>query len=155
MSRLRSRRGVSIVDVIVTIFLLGACGVVFSTTFPTGFQASRQAQHYKVASAIAQRKMEQLRPISYQSLGYNLLSGLEFIDESDGNLPYHFTGTDSLQSQLPDGTGELLIEDVPGYELKRVTVTVKWRGVTGVTRSVQLTTLFADKRARAWVPTGP
>jgi hypothetical protein len=146
---------VSIVDVIVTIFLLGACGVVFSTTFPTGFQASRQAQHYKVASAIAQRKMEQLRPISYQSLGYNLLATSEIIDKTGGTLPYYFTEIDSLQSQLPDGIGELLIEDVPNYELKRVTVTVKWRGVTGVTRSVQLTTVFADKRARSWAPAVP
>ena len=143
-----SRRGVVLVDVIITLFLLAIVGAVFSATFPAAITASRQARDYKIATAIAQRKMEQLRAMNYESLTQPHLSSAGAIDPDDVTSPYSFTSVESVGGQLAGGTGEATVEDETS-DIKRVQVTVKWEGPAGAgTREVELTTLFADRRTR-------
>jgi hypothetical protein len=148
MSVIVRRRGAGLVDLIVAIFLLGTTGAIFSAAFPTGITASRQAQDYKIATAIVQRKSEQLRTMSYESLTQPLLTAAGTIDSSDVSSPYSFTSVDNVASQLTSGTGSLEIEDVSS-DVKRVRITVTWLGQSQDQRSLQATTLFADKRPRA------
>ncbi len=70
MKIIKSRRGTGLIEVIISIFLLGAVGIIFAVTFMSGFKCTRQAKECKTATAIAQRKMEQLRALSYESLTY-------------------------------------------------------------------------------------
>jgi len=144
---LKSRRGAGLVDVIATILILGTTGAIFATVFPASFSCSAQARQYKLATAIAQRKMEQLRASEYESLTQPLLLAAGLIDNTSTGPPYSFTSVDSLSDQLPQGAGSLSVADV-ATDQRRVTVTVSWLAKTGQTRSIELTTLFADRRTR-------
>lgn len=144
-----SRRGATFVDALITIFLLGIIGLILSATFPTGFSCTRQAREYKVATAIAQRKVEQLRALNFESMTGPLLQAGGTVDSPAITYPFSFTSVDSVDSELPGGVGTVDIADA-GPGLTRVVVTVSWkRDGAGARRSITLTTLFADKRTRA------
>jgi hypothetical protein len=147
MNTLRSKRGVSLVDMMVTVFLLATAGVIFAASFPTGYACSRKAQEYKLATAIAQRKMEQLRATNYESLTQLLMQSAGTIDAEPTDSPYSFTSVDSVAGQLTQGTGTVEIADMTS-SLRQVAVTVSWQDKNSVTRSVRLTTVFADRRTR-------
>lgn len=148
MRGLKSRRGAGLVDVMMTLLVLSIAGVIFSATYPAGFSCSRRAQEYKLATAIAQRKMEQLRATNYESLTQPLLHQAGVIDSDSVTSPYSFTSVDSLSAHLTQGSGTIAVEDLSA-SLKRVKVTVRWQSRTEASpRSIELTTVFADKRAR-------
>lgn len=140
-----SKRGAGLIDVMLTMFLIGVAGVIMAAAYPTCFRASSQAQEYKLAAAIAQKKMEQLRAMNYESLTYPNLLSATVIDASSTS-PYQFTSIDSIPSQLPQGSGELTITDISS-DTRRVTVLITWQG-RGAARTVELNTLFVDKRTR-------
>lgn len=147
MVAIRSRRGAGLIDLIVTVFLLGTTGAIFSAAFPTSISASRQAQEYKMATAIAERKMEQLRSLPYESLNRPLLASAGVIDTADSGS-FTFTSVDNVASQLASGTGTLTITDVASG-VKRVRISVSWLSKSDSQRSIQMTSLVADKRPRA------
>lgn len=158
-----NRRGVGMVDVILTIFLFGMAAVVFTATFPSGIAISRQCGEQKVALAIAQKKMEQAQDLGYESLTYSNLRADNAIDATPTSSVYSFASVDSLANYLPGATvgspitlkGELQIDDDATNRIKYVKVTVSWLSPitkedgTPFLRSVSLETLVADKR-----PTG-
>jgi type II secretory pathway pseudopilin PulG len=147
LRRLRSRRGVNLIDVMITLFLVGVIGVFFSATFPFGLSSSGQAEQYKLATSIAQRKMEQLRALKYESLTQPILQQTEIIDADSTTLPYSFSTVDNVPSKLPEGVGFVSITDEDiSRGIKRVEVTVKWSHTSDKTRSVVLKTLFSEKR---------
>ncbi|MCE5199606.1 MAG: hypothetical protein ABFD54_09765 [Armatimonadota bacterium] len=150
MIMLKRRQGTTLVDLMVTIFLLGTAAMIFSATFPSSFRASRQAKDNKIATAIAQRKMEELRALRYESLTYNGLLTAQIIDDTPMSSPYSFTIQDNLASQLTSGTGTIEISDSSsGTDLKRLKVTVSWEGAdSSRNRTMSMTTYFVDKRPR-------
>lgn len=143
----RSRRGSTMIDVLVTAFLLAMAGIVFGAAFPSGFSCSRKAQSYKLAAAIAQRKMEQLRSLNYESLTYAHLRAAGAIDASPSVSPYEFTSTDSIGTHLAGGAGQIEVDDITST-LRRARITVSWRDKGEAVRSITLTGMFADKRTR-------
>lgn len=154
----RSRHGAMLIDVMITLMLMSITAIIFASAFPAGFRASSQASGYKLATAIAQRKMEQLRAMKYESLTQPLLISAGIIDSDSSSSPYSFTAIDkvdvktqtdsTLHAGLPSGAGVLAITDILS-DTKKVTVTVSWRdSSTNASRSVQLVTLFVDKRTR-------
>ncbi len=142
-----SRRGFGLVDAIAGIMLLAIVGAVFAALFPTSFGCSAQAREYRIAALLAQRKMEQLRALEYESLTRPLLRAGAIIDASPTISPYSFTETDNVAEQLPQGIGTLTINDT-AEDRRSVTVTVSWRSRNGKRREVRLTSLFADRRTR-------
>lgn len=144
----KSTRGSMLIDLMVTVFLLGIVGIVFSATFPTGLACSRKAQNYKIATAFAQKKMEQIRSMNYESLTHPCLFANEVIDATPTGSPFAFTQVEGLPEQLLDGIGSLSVVDV-STSLKRVQITVTWKDKYGTpTRSITLTGVIADKRTR-------
>lgn len=142
------KRGASMLDAVITLFFVVLIGLMFSAIFPTATSCSRQAQDYKTAVALAQRKMEQVRSLKYELLTPTVLYANGAIDSSTGGSPYAFTTADTLTSKLTQGAGTLAIEDVSG-SLKQVTVTVSWISSShSVARSVRLVTYVADRRTR-------
>lgn len=146
----RSRRGIGLIDAILTLFLLGVAGVVLTATFPTCFKAGKQAQQYKIATVIAQKEMERLRAMNYQSLQYTQLHLAEAVDTGSQSSPYSFTTADQynkVSDKLPGGTGTLYISDTSS-NTKEAKVVVSWQGVGNANRSITLVTLFTDKRTK-------
>ncbi len=149
MKLLRSKRGFGLIDVVLTVALMATVGLIFATVFPAGYTCIGQAKENKAASAIAQQKIEQLRAMDYQSLTYPLLLSAGVIDSSPDYSPYSFTEVDNVSDQLRQGTGTVSIVPISS-DVKRVCVTVTWHYRPGTpNRTVQLTTLFADKRPRS------
>jgi len=145
---LKSRRGSTLVDLMVTVFLLGVAGIIFSATLPSGIACTRKAQNYKLAVALAQNKIEQLRAMNYESLTITNLHAAGAVDSTPTSSPYSFTQVDAIANQLPSGTGTLTVQNVSGT-VKMVQVTVTWQDKTGApARTVTLTGTFADKRTR-------
>jgi len=141
-----NRRGIGMVDAIVSLLLLAMAGVIFSATFPSGFSAARQSGELKKAVALAQQKVEEVASLGYESLTYINLRSVSppAIDESPSSLPYSFTAASNLSSYLASPTGTLAIAD-EAAGVKRITATISWDG-GGVTRTVTIRTFVADKR---------
>lgn len=147
MRILHSRRGVTLLEAMVTMLILMLATLVFAATMPAGHKAARQAQEYKTGSAIAQQKMEQLRSLKYELLTPSLLYSSGVVDSPSGS-PYTFTTVDQVAGKLAQGTGSLSITDYTS-DIKRATVTVSWVASSqSVGRSVRLTSYIADRRTR-------
>lgn len=142
-----SRRGAGLIDVMLMLFLLGMAGLIFAAVFPTCIRSTKQAQEYKIAAAITQKKMEQLRSMSYELLTYSQLVSASVVDSTPAGSPYSFASIDGLSGLLPSGAGTLAIQDV-GSDTRQVTITISWRGTGSATRTLQTVTLFVDKRTR-------
>lgn len=148
MQTIASRRGGTLIDLLVTVFLLGVTGLIFSSAFPPAFSCLRQAREYRMATAIAQRKVEQLRSLNFESITPVLLLAGGVVDAPAASTRLTFTSVDRVDEELPGGVGILEIENA-GPGLTRVTVTVSWRqDGDGNLRSTTLNTLFADRRTR-------
>jgi len=134
-------------DAVVTLMLTALVGLMFSAIFPAATSSSRQAQDYKTATALAQRKMEQVRALKYELLTASVLYINGVIDSSDVT-PFSFTTVDGVASKLTQGVGSLDIQDTAG-DMKQVTITVSWVSSShSVPRSVRLTTYIVDSRTR-------
>lgn len=143
-----NRRGSTLVDAVVTLMLTALVGLMFAALYPAATSCSRQAQEYKTATALAQRKVEQIRSFRYEVLTPSVLFANGVIDSADGDSPYSFTSVDGVASELAQGSGVVDITDAES-DLKRVTVTVSWVSSSrSVPRSVRLTTYVADRRTR-------
>lgn len=144
----RDRRGSGLVDVIVTMFLVGMVGLAFSAIFPAASSCSRQAQEYKTATALAQQKMEQLRSLKYELLTPTVMSTSGIIDTATGGTQFTFTDVDTVADKLTRGTGTLELQDQTN-DMKKAIVTVSWVSSShSVPRQVQLTTYITDMRTR-------
>jgi Tfp pilus assembly protein PilV len=144
MTRLKNKRGSMLMDVMVTVLLLSIAGVMFSASFPSGIACTRKAQNYKIALAIAQKKMEQLRGSGYASLTRDGLMANQFIDSSPTSSPYSFTQREAVASKLPQGTGSLAISDYSSI-VRRVEIKISWRDKSGV-RTITLSSMFAHRQ---------
>lgn len=142
--RMRSSRGVGLIDVIVSLLLLSMAGVIYTATFPAGYSAMRQANDTKKAAALAQKKLEQVKALGYESLSYENLRAANAIDADQTSSPYYFTAVDDLASSLGDPKGTLEITNFD-TGIKKIAATVKWES-GGVTRTIKVHTLIADKR---------
>lgn len=149
MSVVRSnRRGSTLLDAVVTLMLTALVGLMFAALYPAATSCSRQAQEYKIATALAQRKMEQIRSFKYEVLTPSVLFANGVIDSEAGGSPHSFTTVDGVASKLAQGTGAVDITDAES-DMKRVTVTVSWTSSSrSVPRSVRLTTYVVDRRTR-------
>lgn len=142
---LSNRRGVGLVDAMVTVFLVALAGLIFAASFPAATSCSRQAQEYKTATALAQMKMEVLRSLKYDLVNSTYLSSIGIIDSG---TPSTFTTVDAIADKLTHGTGTLELKDITDDMLK-VTVTVSWISSSrSVSRNVKLITYLVDKRTR-------
>ena len=143
---IRSQRGSTLFEVMFAVVLLGVAGVVFAASFPTGFSSIRQSSEYTTATAVAEKKAEQVRALDYASINYANLISLGILDpEPDALGSYKFTAVESLISVLPTGTGTMTIA-TDAHSVKNVTITIQWGSTVGadVKRGITHHVLVAD-----------
>lgn len=144
-----SRRGTTLVDAMFATALLAMAGIIFAASFPTGTTCTRRARDMKIATSIAQRKIEQFRAINYESLTSALLLSAGMVDNTSTGPGYSFTSVDGVADSLSKGQGTIILTD-KSTDTKSIVVTVSWReAASSRTRSVTLTTYISDKRTRA------
>ena len=118
-------RGFSLIEVIVTVFVIGLAFLLYQGAIQNVF-VSRSAKDEEVALRVASDKLEELRKGGY------------------ANLPASGSFSDAQLADLSQGTGSLTIADF-NAETKQVEVTVSWNETsTGGTHSVLLSTLMTQ-----------
>jgi prepilin-type N-terminal cleavage/methylation domain-containing protein len=127
--------GYTLVECIAAVLILGL-GLMASVGALTGaLIANQKASDMQLATAVAQGTIEQMRSLGFGSVTYD-----GFPATSDG------TTVADLRS-LHAGTRTITITDNYGgnARLKKVAVTVSWRGRTGKAASVCLETIVTNR----------
>ena len=117
-----NRRGFSLIEVIVSIFVLGTMLVFFASSFSVN-RLSRDMQRQDIALRIIKQKMEELRALTYTG------------------LPANGTFSNSLLSSLTNGVGSTTVSDYSAT-LKQATVGVSWNESTSTIRYLSATTII-------------
>lgn len=142
------RRAFTLIEVVLSIFLLAVVAVIFGALFPIGQRLSGGAKWRAQALMLAERRMEAVKLLGYGNLTYGGLRAYGLIDASPNTSPFSFTNTDGASNEspakmLPQGTGQIVVEDV-AWDVKRVIVQVGWRDANGRTQTVELRTLVTN-----------
>jgi prepilin-type N-terminal cleavage/methylation domain-containing protein len=118
-------RGFSLIEVVISIFLIGLL-VVLSGVFLMAAPLSRHVKLENTALSIAGNKLEELRGAGYAA------------------LPVTGPFSSSALSALPQGAGDVTVTDY-NTRTKQVVVTVAWREKeASATSTVALTTLITE-----------
>ena len=103
------QKGFSLIEVLIAIFILGIVSVTLISVFIYGFNVVFRTRQVILATQIAQEEVELVRNLNYDDI---LLLGSTY-------------NHDSL-SELVNGAGALSIENGPGDDIKKLTVSVTW-----------------------------
>ena len=126
---MRGRRGVSLIELMVTIILLGIGLVGVSSMFVVGYRTQHHAHFASVATDIGARKVEQMK-----ATGFNGIDSLSF--------PPEFT-----VSEIPSGSGSITYAPYPDPSSTNqylVQVVVNWGGGPGVAGRVVLSSVISN-----------
>ena len=143
MRRTQGRRGMSLVEVMVGVLILGATVLAASAMFPLSAFLRDRSGTYSRAATIAQRKLEQIRKLPTTQLTYTGLLNAGVIDQGN-NEPYSFTTVDSVAGELAQGAGTIELID-EGTDLVRVDVRVTWKSLRGTDMNLQATSMVSNK----------
>lgn len=116
--------GFSIIEVVITIAMVGLMLVVYQTSANT-VVLNKGSNYQEIALRIASSKLQTLRTQPYAS------------------LPASGAFADSLLSSLPQGQGTLTVTDY-NAKTKQIKATVSWRNPKGKTQQVNLETLITQ-----------
>ena len=132
-----SKRGTSLVEVVIALFIFGLLVVLFSGSLMVSNAATGINGQYAQALSLCQHKIDQLRAVGYGRLTYDELSDAGIIDEAPTISPYCFTTVDGVNAllQLKDSNGHksdpttsiTIAPLATDSRIKVVTVTVKWK----------------------------
>jgi prepilin-type N-terminal cleavage/methylation domain-containing protein len=122
---MRNQRGFTLVEIVITLLVIGMIIVGLSTLFITLQRVQAQATYTEIANRAAQRQVESLRNSSYN----NLTPGEDI------------SFTDELPNTLPSGaTGNVEVTE-PTQGLRKVDVSVTYE-YAGSSRTITHTSLI-------------
>lgn len=124
---IRSTAGFTLVELMVTIVVVGITTASISSIYISIRSIQTQAAYYDTATRAAQREIEALRNDNYDSL-------------TPGQT---FDFTSSLPSTLPSVRSGSAIVSQPAADLRRVDATVSY-SLGGTTHSVELSSLIGE-----------
>ncbi len=136
----------TLVEVMIALLAFSFLIAIFGALYPLGMRVNNDAKLRAEAVTIAQRTMEEVRVAGFGNLTYAGLLAYGAIGSSPTTNPYSITnadGANSPASRLPDGTGTLAVSDV-AFDLKKVLVTINWRGSSGATHTIVVSTVIAN-----------
>ncbi|MFC2167185.1 prepilin-type N-terminal cleavage/methylation domain-containing protein [Acidobacteriota bacterium] len=102
-------KGFSLIEVLIAVFILGIVSMTLISVFIYGFNVVYRTKQVSLATQIAQEEVELVRNLGYDDI---LLLGSTY-------------NHDSL-SELVNGAGAISVEDGPGDDIKKLTVSVTW-----------------------------
>ena len=123
----RRRRGFSLIEVMVSLFMVAAAASMFFAIVPSASKTGKMVGNYQQATSLVQHKIDQLRGVGYGRLTYSELLAAGIIDASPNASPFKFNTVDSLSTIYRNATTTLAVSDFDG-SVKQVTVTLTWTG---------------------------
>ena len=144
---MKNRSGLTLIEVMIAVMVFSFAITVFASLYPLAMRMRSKSENVSRATAIAQKKIEQLRALPYASLTYSGLLANSIVDSSPSASPYAFTSVDSLTSQLPEAAGTLTVS-TPATDLIRLDVTVTWGGLVTNGNTVTVSTMVANKEVK-------
>jgi len=108
----RKKDGFTLIEVLVTIFLLGVSLISLLGLFVYGFNIVSRSRQVHIASQIVQEEVERIRNLDYETL----------ISYGNGYSFQH-----DLLSELGQAEASVAIEDGAGEDIKKVTVSAAWK----------------------------
>lgn len=142
--RSRQPRGVTLIEVMSTTMLLAMTVLMGLAMFPLSRFLQDRSGGMSTASAILQRKLEQIRRLDASRLNTTGLSAAGYVDPGSTGSALSFTSQDRVSEQLRGGAGVLTLTGA-GSDLVRVDVTVSWTEMRGLRKQVVGSTYVADK----------
>jgi prepilin-type N-terminal cleavage/methylation domain-containing protein len=125
MSRSTKQKGFSVIEVVVSLFMLGVILLVYAAANNT-LILNRIAKHQQLAYRIAANELESIRALPYAS------------------IPSSGPFSDTLMTNLPSGSGALATS-VYDSRTKQIVVTVTWREPgTSIDKTESVTTLITE-----------
>lgn len=103
------QKGFSLIEVLIAVFILGIVSMTLVSVFMYGFNSVYKTRQISLATQIAQEEVELVRNMNYDDI---LLLGSTFSHES--------------LSEFVSGAGVLAVENGPGDDIKKLTVSVTW-----------------------------
>jgi|SRR3989338_5252266 len=127
---IKKSQGFALIDTIVAIFLIGVAFSAFSLIYPA-LKLSQISRSYMVAAAIAEKKMEELKYIQFDSL--DLAEEAPFSDPD-------FTKLQNVSADYSVTYYDINNDEVDETDIKEITVNLNWE-IRGESRSYFLTSL--------------
>lgn len=106
----KQKKGFSLIEVLVTIFILAIILISLISVFIYGFNLLSRTKQVTLATQAAQETVEFIRNMSF----------------NDVQTITSFPSEINLPDYLVNGQGSLSIEDGPGDDIKKLTVSITW-----------------------------
>ena len=123
----QSRAGFSLVEVMVSLFIVAIGAVMYYALIPMSFKTGKMVGNYQQASSLVQHKIDQGRGVGYGRLTFTELRNAGIIDASPTASPFSFTTVDGLTAIYPNAVATITITDFSA-SIKQVTVSLTWTG---------------------------
>lgn len=155
----RSQQGISLVEILIDIVIFVILALAIVQLSSLGTRTSLDSEHRTVATGIVNERIEQIRALRYEDIGYNE-AGLP-PGEPDGVLTRSESVMRSRQTYTVDTTVTLVDDPLNGAlpdlteataDYKKIQVRLSWLTASGDTRSVQTVT-YATPNAILLTPT--
>jgi len=114
MNSRRQNRGLSLLELLVAVSVFAVAFVMLLTAFPTAARAVRQGHDYVAATFLAERCLEQIRGLDYDTIE----NGTYTVQVNTSNQGVELRQGFSVQTLVSE----------PQTNLKRVRVLVSWTG---------------------------
>ncbi len=141
-------RGFTVAELMLTVGLLGVLVLAYAALMPAGIRTGAHASRRQVATEIAQSVLERTRLAGYNNMTYEGLRQYGLIADVPQTSPFTLStaGPATLNPSLvlPQGSGTIQVEDV-SFDVRRVTVTIRWRDPNSPARSVVMATLVTNE----------
>ena len=121
------RRGFSLVEATVGIFIMAICASIMYVTLPMSSKTGKMVGNANQASSLVQHKIDQLRGVGYGRLTFKELSNAGIIDATPATSPYSFVGVDGLAAIYNNPVATINITQF-NSEISQVTVQLSWSG---------------------------
>lgn len=145
------RRGFSLIELLVVIFILAVGLTAVSGLFVVGTISTRKAERANIALNAAQQQLERLRSAGFSGC----VADPDIFTSAEGYtiLEQHADLTGRIGFAIPDLQNSQGVIDIAFYDsgsgvypnLKDLTVSVTWTGGAGTGGSTELQTLIANR----------
>jgi len=125
--RTKKEGGFSLIEVLITIFILGVVCITLISVFIYGFNLLQKTKKVAMATEIAQAEVERYRNTQYSEIqSYGPLDGTPVTRDLSPESLALLKSTNPVYFQ--DGDGSATLEGIPGGDenIRKLTVTITW-----------------------------